>query len=561
MPIRHLCKLAFIPAALIVLPLSGQAEVKLPAIFSDHMVLQEEATIPVWGKAAAGEKITVTFGNEKAAATAGADGAWRADLPALPAGTPPGTLVVTGQNALTFNDVLVGDVWLCSGQSNMEFQVGKAANANEAVPAATDNQIRLFHVPNTVAIAPRDDVKAKWLVCTPQTVASFTAVGYFFGEHLRSEIKRPIGLIDSCVGGTPAESWTDLATLKANPTLEHYADSFAKLAAQFPGGDTEFATKAAAYEEAVRNMREANKTDPTYQAALTQWQQAAAQAKAAGQPAPPQPRAPAPPSLGVPQTAPTVLFDGMIAPLIPFAIKGAIWYQGESNASSPAKAAEYATLFPAMITDWRGLWKEGDFPFVFVQLANFQSGTAPWPEIREAQLETLRLPKTGMAVAIDIGTGGNIHPPDKDDVGRRLALAALHVAYGEKLVYTGPIYQGMQVEGGAIRISFAPDSVGGGLTIGTAPWTDPKAAPLSTTSLEGFQIAGADKKWAPAKAKIEGSAVVVSSPEVTSPVAVRYGWATDPRCNLYNKEGLPASPFRTDDWERAPAATPGPASR
>ena len=258
---------------------------------------------------------------------------------------------------------------------------------------------------------------------------------------------------------------------------------------------------------------------------------------------------------------PVLLFNGMIAPLIPYAIKGVIWYQGENNANSTAVAREYATLFPAMISGWRKLWKQGDFPFLFVQFANFHGGASnDWAMLRESQVKTLSLPHTGMAVIIDIGTGANIHPPDKADVGARLALAARHVAYGENLVYTGPMYEGMKPQGEGIRVSFRPDSVGGGLVIGTAPWTDPKAAPVSKTELEGFVIAGEDQKWVEAQARIEGGGVVVSSALVPKPVAVRYAWANDPRCNLYNKEGLPASPFRTDTWDEAPApaATPGP---
>ncbi len=252
---------------------------------------------------------------------------------------------------------------------------------------------------------------------------------------------------------------------------------------------------------------------------------------------------------------PVLLFNGMIAPLIPYPIKGVIWYQGENNAKSTAVAREYEALFRSMISGWRTLWKQGDFPFLFVQLANYQAGGgSDWPALRESQVKALSLPRTGMAVIIDIGTGANIHPPDKADVGARLALAARHVAYGESLVYTGPMYEGMKPQGEGICVSFRPDSLGGGLVIGSAPWTDPKAAPVSKTQLEGFVIAGEDRKWVEAQARIEGGGVVVSSALVPKPVAVRYAWANDPRCNLYNKEGLPASPFRTDTWDEAPAA-------
>ena len=535
----------------------AQADVKLPTIFGDHMVLQQEATLPVWGWADQGEKVTVTFGKNTASATTGADGKWRVDLPALPAGTAPGTLVVSGKNTLTINDVLVGDVWLCSGQSNMEFPLNSAFNSKEAVPHATDDQIRLFHVPETVAIGPRDDIHAQWSVCSPETARTFTAVGYFFAANLRPILKHPIGLIESSYGGTPAQSWTDLETLKTNPELQHFADVYEKAAAKYPGGDPEFMPKQAAYDAQAKVMLAESKTDPAFQAKESEWKRASAAAIAAGTIPPMEPRPPQPPGLGVGKDLPTVLFDGMIAPLIPFAIKGAIWYQGENNTRFPDDATGYAKLFPAMITDWRGLWKQGDFPFLFVQLANFSTPNF-WPELRESQVKTLALPNTGMAVIIDIGTGGNIHPPDKADVGYRLSLAARHVAYGEKIVYSGPMYDSMKTEGSAIRISFKPDSIGGGLVVGKAPWTDPKATPTSTTDLTSFKIAGADRNWVDATAKIEASTVVVSSPTVMAPVAVRYGWEADPSCNLYNKEGLPASPFRTDDWPPVNAAIPVP---
>ena len=535
--------------ALLLGSLPARADVQLPAIFGDHMVLQQEATLPVWGRANPGEKITVTFNGRKAEATATAEGKWRADLPALAAGTPPGTLVVAGKNTVTINDVLVGEVWLCGGQSNMEYATGR-----EAVKAK-DDQIRLFHVAHRLSLAPVDDVHASWEVCTPETVRGFSAVGFFFAQNLRPVLKRPIGLIESCVGGTGAQEWTDLPTLRAAPTLQHYAEAFDKIAAAYPGGEPEYDAKTAAHDTAMKQWKAALDADAAYQAALKEYTAAAAQAKAAGQPAlrPPKPPVPEPASLPGQRGDPALLFNGMIAPLSPYAIRGVIWYQGENNAKNPDTATEYRTLFPALITDWRGLWKEGNFPFLYVQLANYGSPNSGWPLLREAQLRTLSLPKTGMGVTIDIGTGDNIHPPDKADVGARLALAARHVAYGEQLVYTGPIYEAMKPDGNGVRLSFDRDSLGSGLTIGTAPWTDPKAAPVSKTELQGFAIAGEDEKWVEAQAKIEGNTVVVSSAQVPKPVAVRYAWANNPACNLYNKEGLPASPFRTDEWAAAPA--------
>ncbi len=537
--------------------LPARADVKLPAIFGDHMVLQQETALPVWGWAEPGEKVTVTFNGKKAEATAGANGKWRAELPACAAGTPPGTLVVAGKNTLTITDVLAGDVWLCSGQSNMEFGLGHGPAAE-----ATDSQIRLFHVPHQLAISPRDNVAASWQVCSPQTVAGFTAVGYYFAKNLKPVVNRPLGLIESSVGGTGAQEWTDLATLDADPALRHYADGFKKIAAHYPGGDPDYAAKTSEYEAAEKKWNDALKADAAYQTALKEWTDASSAARTTGQRVPAQPKPPIDPPVGPigRRGDPVLLFNGMIAPLIPYPIKGVIWYQGENNAKSTAVAREYGILFPSMISGWRTLWKKGDFPFLFVQLANFQAGGgSDWPTLRESQVKALSLPRTGMAVTIDIGTGANIHPPDKADVGARLALAARHVAYGESLVYTGPIYEGIKPQGDGIRVSFKTDSIGGGLVIGTAPWTDPKAPPVSKTEPEGFVIAGEDRKWVDAQARIEGGGVVVSSVLVPRPVVVRYAWANDPRCNLYNQEGLPASPFRTDTWDEspAPAATAG----
>ncbi len=501
--------------ALMLSSTAASADVKLPAIFGDHMVLQQEATIPVWGRADAGEKITVTFGQSHGSTTAAANGRWRVDLPALPAGTPPGTLVFAGKTTVTINDVLVGDVWLCSGQSNMAFGLAGTLHWQEASAQFADDQIRLFHVPGTVAFTPRDDVQGVWTLCALDKAGhppAGTAVGYFFAKNLRPLLKRPIGLIDSSYGGTPAEAWTDLATLKGNPAFQDYVDAFEKVAAKYPGGDSDFAQKEAEYKVQAKQMLDAAQKDPAYQAKMSKWKDEVAAAQAAGKRPPTRPPAPLPPSLGVDRSLPSGLFNGMIAPLIPFSIKGIIWYQGETSAATVESSTLYATLFPAMITDWRTQWMQGDIPFLFVQLPNYRSPGADWPDLRESQLKTLSLPKTGMAVTIDVGEGGNLHPLDKADVGYRLSLLARHVAYGEKLVDMGPLYDAMKVEGSAIRVSFKPDSVGGGLVIGKSPRIDTKAAPVSTTDLKSFKIAGEDKNWVDAQARIDGSTVVVSSP-------------------------------------------------
>jgi sialate O-acetylesterase len=511
--------------ALLLPAAAARAAVKLPAIFGDHMVLQEQATLPVWGWAEPGERIAVAFGGQKAEGITASDGEWRVDLPALPAGTPPGTLTISGKSTVTLRDVLAGEVWLCSGQSNMELPLTKTVDSNRVVSEARDDQLRLCQIPWDMAIAPRDDVRLAtgdlWHVCTPETAQTFSAVGYFFGKKLQSDLRRPVGLIESCWGGTPCQAWTDLKTLQLNPSLQHYVQIFDKFASGFPGGDAQFAQRLSA--EIKPGERPG--------ASLVR--------------------------RGYGPHLPTSLFNAMIHPLIPFAIKGVIWYQGEDNADNEGKGSgmEYRTLFPAMITDWRGLWKEGDFPFLFVQLANLADRPkAHWAIVRESQFNTLSLPNTGMAVTIDIGAAHNIHPTDKADVGDRLSLLARHIAYGEDVVCTGPLYNSMAAGGDKIRISFKPESLGGGLVIGKSPWIDPKAAPASTTKLVGFTIAGEDQQWVEARATIDGETVVVSSPRVSKPIAVRYAWGDSPACNLYNKGGLPASPFRTDTWPEPPAA-------
>jgi sialate O-acetylesterase len=532
------------------------------------MVLQQDGKIPVWGMAAPGEAVTVTLGSESAKATADSTGKWRADLAPMATSATPLTLTVAGKNTLTFNNVLVGDVWVCSGQSNMEFalsgdkSLGGVSNAAAAVTSANDPQLRLFIVKRKNSLTPETNVTGEWKVCTPESAAPFSAVGYFFGEELRHSLNRPIGLIGTYWGGMPAQAFTSLSGLQKEPSLAYLVAAYQQLAANYD-------KRKAAYPAAWSDFQAKNKTwndtvGKDYMPIFKKWQADTAAAQAAGQqppprpaPASPAPVAPVPPE--GPPSMPTVLYNGMIAPLIPYGIKGAIWYQGESNANH---GAEYATLFPRMISDWREKWGEGDFPFLFVQLANYQAAqTKPseggWAWVREAQLKTLSLPNTGMAVIIDIGDTFNIHPKDKRDVGARLALAAKHVAYGQDLVYSGPIYDSMTVEKNTIRLTFK--NVGGGLQMSVPPWTPTGATPPAPTKLTGFAIAGADKNWAWADAKIDGNTVVVSCDAVAAPVAVRYGWANNPACNLYNKEGLPASPFRTDDWEDAdPSQKPVP---
>jgi len=509
--------------AAVVSPALG--EVKLPKVFADGMVLQQDMKVPIWGTAAPGEKVTVTFGDHKATAVADDKGAWRTTIGPLAASDQPAELTVAGTNALKLANVLVGEVWVCSGQSNMAWSVRNSNNADAEIADAKNYPlIRLCTVARTIARQPADDARISWAVCDPQSVRGFSAVGYFFGRELHKRLQRPVGLVHSSWGGTPAEAWTSrtmLATLEFMP--ERLAASDQAIAGYDPAA-------------AQARLREATE----------KWKKQVEQAKAEGKRPPRQPRLWDP--TRSPHT-PSVLFNGMIAPIVPYGIRGAIWYQGESNAGRPA---EYRTLMPALIRDWRRHWGQGDFPFLLVQLANFralqpQPSEGGWALLREAQLMTVSaLPAVGMATAVDIGEANDIHPKNKQDVGRRLALAAMAIAYGQKLVYSGPVYKSMKVADGKIVLSF--DHVGGGLVALLKPQESPYSK--SGPPLRGFAIAGADKQWVWADAKIVGDTVVVASEKVPAPVAVRYGWANNPIGNLYNKQALPASPFRTDDWEQ-----------
>jgi sialate O-acetylesterase len=486
------------------------ADIKLPAIIGDNMVLQQGEKVAIWGWADPGEEVMVgvSWRSMKWAVTADEDGKWSFKM-ASPKVGGPYKMTLTGKNSITIKNILVGEVWVASGQSNMQFAVRQANNAEQEIAEANYPKIRLFYVKRTVADEPQSDCEGSWVECSPETVPGFSAVAYFFGRDLYKELDVPVGLIHTSWGGTPAEAWTRRGVLEAMP---------------------ECAPILKRYADAVENYPKAMEE---YEQKLAEWKEAAEKAKADGTNPPRRPREPFGP--GHPHT-PSGLYNAMIAPLIPYGIAGAIWYQGESNAG---RAYQYRTLFPAMIKNWRKDWGLGQFPFLFVQLANFmqtkpEPGDSAWAELREAQLMTLSLPNTGMAVIIDIGEADNIHPKNKQDVGKRLALWALAKTYGKKLVYSGPIYKSMKVDGNSIVLSF--DHVGGGLVA------------KGGEELKGFAIAGADKKFVWADAKIEGDTVVVSSEKVAEPVAVRYAWADNPVCNLYNKEDLPASPFRTDDW-------------
>jgi sialate O-acetylesterase len=490
-----------------------RADVKLPAIIGSNMVLQADMKPCIWGWADAGEKVTVTLGDQKAEATADKDGKWQVRLAAVKAGTGPLEMTVAGKNALKLDNILVGEVWICSGQSNMEWSVKSSKDPEKEIAEAKYPKIRLFTVTKATSDTPQADCKGQWVECAPETVPNFSAVGYFFGRMLHKDLGVPVGLVNTSWGGTPAESWTSREALEADADLKAIIARYQRQIDNY--------SKAKEDWEKVKDQKVAD------------WKAAADKAKAEGKPQPRRPNGPSDPATSA--NRPSSLYNGMIAPLIPLGIRGAIWYQGESNAGRPV---EYRKLFPTMIQDWRKRWGEGDFTFLFVQLANFMArkdepAESGWAALREAQTMTLSLPKTGMAVIIDIGDAKDIHPKNKQDVGKRLALAAEAGTYGKDVVYSGPMYESMKVEGDKVRLKFK--HVGGGLV-------------AKGDKLTGFAIAGEDKKFVWADAKIDGDTVVVSAKDVAKPVAVRYAWADNPECNLYNKADLPAVPLRTDDW-------------
>ena len=642
-----------------------RAEVRLPAIVGDNMVLQRGVAVPVWGRAEPGEKIVVRFAGQEKHAVAGKDGKWLAKLDSLKASAEARALRVSSdkQTSLELKNVLVGEVWLCSGQSNMQRSVGAAKNGRKEIATADRPSIRLFTVACQTATTPQSDCRGAWRVCSPKTVPGFSAVGYFFGRKLHDELDVPIGLINSSWGGTVAEAWTSARTLREKlpefaPSLDRLAGRetqeqkaealYQKRLAEFnaecakmfaleedlasaakwadpklddgewktttlpgnweagplPGADgmvwfrkTLELPKAWAGKEVILRPGPIDEVDVTWFNGIQVGARGRSRTREVefwnvpreyrvpgklvkagpnlvairvtdivgqgglwGQPAatmfaelangsdatkvslagewrywpeflvPPRPHSPRSPN------RPSLLYNAMIHPLVPFALRGAIWYQGESNAGRPA---QYRRLLPALIGDWRRAWQTDDFPFLIVQLANFMEPMdlpqeSQWAALREAQLQTLAVPQTGLAVAIDIGEAKDIHPRNKQDVGRRLARWALAKTYGKELTYSGPLYKSMKVEGDKIRIHFS--HVGGGLV-------------AKGGALKHFAIAGEDRKFVWAKAVIDGETIVVSCPQVPAPAAVRYAWANNPEgCNLYNRADLPASPFRTDDW-------------
>ncbi|RRA97768.1 sialate O-acetylesterase [Larkinella rosea] len=623
------------------------ADVRLPKVFGSHMVLQRRKPIPVWGWSDPSEKITVQFNNQTKTAKADKTGKWLLRLDPTEAGGPYVLTVRGKRTTISFDDVLVGEVWVCSGQSNMEWVVKSSSNAAREIQEANYPQIRHFKVPHDLSLTPKDDVLGgEWKLCSPETAGDFTAVGYFFARELQKELNVPIGLLNTSWGGTQSESWTSREAMEsfeefkpalaAMPkSLEDYSRmrmeqlqaQIAKLQGGLPdaaeikqwsGADVNdttwptlrlpdlFDRKAIpgfdgvvwfrreimlpdelAGKEMTLNLGPIDDTDETYvngvkvgntgQAGQVRGYTVPVGTLKAGRNVI---------SIRVedygggggfpakedqfkltgngkdislagdwkfriadfnrnavlvnPNLTGTILYNAMLKPLIPYAIQGVIWYQGETNAG---RAFQYRKTFPLMITDWRTRWGQGDFPFLFVQLASFNAANgnsakgSTWGELREAQTMTLALPNTGMAVTSDIGEPKDIHPKNKQDVGKRLALNALKTVYGQNRVYSGPVFKSMEINGNKAVLTF--DQVGGGL--------------LSTDKygyLKGFEVAGADQKFYWAKAEIQGDKVVVYANEVATPVSVHYGWADDNgEVNLYNKEGLPAVPFRTDTWK------------
>jgi len=487
------------------------SELKLAAVFSDHMVLQRDKPVPVWGWAGPGEPVTVSFGGQEKKVAADAAGKWMVKLDPLPANAASSELQVSAasnRQSVTVKDVLVGEVWLGSGQSNMALNVGAARDFETERAAARLPLIRMFKEMSNAAQTPQADAKGQWLVCSPEAVGGFSATLFFFGRELYRALGVPVGLINSSVGGTPIEAWVAGEAQSRVPELRASLDALAQTEAVFD----EVKAKA------------------NYEKALARWQAQASRAKAAGEPQPRKPRDPL--AQRSRRGGAGGLFNGKIAPLIPYAIRGTVWYQGEAN-SHAGKGSLYQHQLPLLVSDWRSRWGE-DLPFAWVQLPNYARASDDWMLVREAMLKTLRLPHTGMAITVDIGEPDNIHPKNKQEVGRRLSLWALGEVYGQKVVATsGPLPVGHEARGSDIVLSFSHAE--GGLQ-------------AKGGELKGFVVAGEDRQWKPAVARIEGDKVVASSAEVKKPVAVRYAWAADPVCNLFNGAGIPASPFRTDDW-------------
>ncbi|MCF3652045.1 sialate O-acetylesterase [Synoicihabitans lomoniglobus] len=491
------------------------AEVSLPAIIGSNMALQADKPVPIWGRAEPQETVRVHFRDREYLTVANADGAWEVTLPAMTADGNGAELKVVGEtNELILTNVIVGEVWLCSGQSNMGWRVEQSDDAEREIAAAQYPSIRLFTVKRAIAEdGPQWDCAGEWVECSPATVGKFSAAGYFMGRDLHQTLERPVGLIHSSWGGTKAKVWLPREAIDSRPELQVIAEAWDRELADYPRAKAEF-------DAALPQME-------------AEWEERATAARAAGKAPPATPRLRTGPHS---QYVPTALYNAMIAPLAPFALRGFFWYQGESDVGAPQL---YAETLVALVQSWRAAWRGQTMPFVCVQLPNLYRQPEPtrsgWPELREAQLKLRQLPGTALVVTIDIGEPGDIHPTQKQPVGRRAALAAQGLAYGaDPAEVFSPQPTATIRRDQAVRIEFKHTA--GGLRVS------------GSGAVTGFEVADADRVFRPGRARIEGDAVIVSHPDMTDPVAVRYAWADNPECNLVSGSGLPATPFRTDDW-------------
>jgi sialate O-acetylesterase len=498
-----------------LIPAVARAEIKLPAVISNHMVLQQKQANPIWGWDTPGSSISVSFAGQKKSATAGSDGKWTVKLDPLPANATPDTLKISdGSAEVAVTDVLVGEVWMCSGQSNMEFNLKLDWNGDLEALATDLPGVRLIKVPKVGTQELQNDFKGEWAAANHTNSASFSAVGFLFGRYIHQIVGVPVGLIDNSWGGSAAEAWMRRETLEKDPRFAQLMQNTAK-------------------SETDKSSPEAK---ARYEADLAKYKENAAKAKAEGKPTPRPPQSPEAWLTG--NSRPGNIFSGVVHPTLGYGIKGVIWYQGESNSS---RAWEYAQLFPSMIQEWRKEWKQGDFPFYWVQLADFKPEVktpmeSDWAELREAQTKALALPNTGQAVITDLGEGKDIHPRNKHDVAARLVRWALAKDYGIQVPYRSPEFNKLEIKGSTALVTF--DCFGSTLR------------PFDVDEAIGFTVCGEDKVWHFAKGKVLGSdKVEITCNEVPAPVAVRYAWANNPVCNLFSKDGLPVTPFRTDDFE------------
>lgn len=492
------------------------AKVELAGLFVDHMVVQRDRPIPVWGWAAPGESVVARLAGQQKTATADEKGRWWLEFAALPAGGPH-TLEIESGEKVTVSDVWVGEVWVCSGQSNMAFEFNQVLDAKKETAEANFPQLRMWHMRHRITLEPQErcqSLSGQWVVSSPASVASFSAVGYFFARELHRKLGLPIGMIHTSWGATSAAQWTSEEAIAAEPKLKVVLDQKRKFVDD--------------YIHAIMRLV------PELQTWKTESEKAIAEGRPLQMPPFQQQQLPADP-INLYTHLPTGVYNAMLHPITPYSIRGVIWYQGEADNS---QAELYRTAFPTLIRDWRQRFRNPDLPFLYVQIStcNEQRGErSTWAELREAQAACLDVPHTAMAVTVDLADAdGNAHPRNKQDVGRRLALAARARVYGEKLVYQGPAYQRFQIENGKIRVFF--DHVHGGLMTRNG---DPP---------RGFDLAGEDKKFVPASAHIDGDTVILWSDQLAQPVAARYAWADFPLCTLSNREGLPAVPFRTHPW-------------